>query len=242
MASMLPEHWPVYAIDCVALFNANESVVIGQLADFCVKIIQRNQARGPYHLCGYSLGGVVAYEAAARLINAGEDVGLLALIDAPHPSFKSSLSGDAARHFRRRHFIDRIAKYGRNARSGDFATLLEDGLVFLDSRLGGYPWLLARAAFRIVQKPMPPILANKTPKWSAALTAYTPQNYPKRLLLFCSQSHKPEYSIDPTLGWGKYASAGVDVYFVPEAHIKIMTRPQFLVEKLIAGLGNSGGS
>jgi thioesterase domain-containing protein len=225
--------------DCVKFFNANDSLVIEQLADLCLRIIQKNQARAPYHLCGYSLGGVVAYEAAARLANAGEDTGLLALIDAPNPSFKSNLSGDEATHFRRRHFTDRIAIYGRNLRSGNFATLLEDALVFLDSRLGGYPWLLARAAFRTVNRPMPPILANKTPKWSAALEAYTPKPYPKRLLLFCSQSHKPEYGLDPTLGWRKCATGDVDVYFVPEAHVKIMTRPQFLAEKLIANWDQS---
>ena len=120
---MLPEDWPVYAIDCARFFSANESLVIERLADLCLQIIQKNQARGPYHLCGYSLGGVVAYEAAARLANAGEDIGLLALIDAPNPSFKSNLSGGEATHFRMRHFIDRIAKYGRNLRSGNFATV-----------------------------------------------------------------------------------------------------------------------
>ena len=81
MGSMLPEDWPVRAINCVRFFNAYERFSIEQLADLCLQIIRKNQARGPYHLCGYSLGGVVAYEAAARLANAGEDIGLLALID-----------------------------------------------------------------------------------------------------------------------------------------------------------------
>jgi hypothetical protein len=35
---------------------------------------------------------------------------------------------------------------------------------------------------------------------------------------------------------GKYATGGVDMYFVPEAHVKIMANPQFLAEKLIANL------
>ena len=65
------------------------------------------------------------------------------------------------------------------------------------------------------------------------MQAYTPKPYARRLLLFCSQSHKPEYGLDPTLGWRKCATGDVDVYFVPEAHVKIMTRPQFLAEKLI---------
>ena len=118
MASMLPEDWPVCAIDCARFFNAYESFSIEQLADLCLQIIRKNQTRGPYHLCGYSLGRVVAYEVAARLANAREDIGLLALIDAPNPSFKSNLSRGEATDFQMKHFVDRIVKYGRNLRSG----------------------------------------------------------------------------------------------------------------------------
>ena len=35
---------------------------------------------------------------------------------------------------------------------------------------------------------------------------------------------------------GRYASGGIEVYFVPEGHVKIMGRPQFLAEKLIVDL------
>jgi thioesterase domain-containing protein len=236
IASVLPEDWAVCAIECARFFQAHDSFTIEQLAELCLRTVRKNQARGPYHFCGYSLGAVVAYEAAARLALAGEDIRLLALIDAPNPNFRSNLSDREAAQFRKRHFLDRIARYTRNLRSGNFATFLEDMLVFVDSRLGGYPWLVARAAFRTANRPMPAILANKTPKWSAALKAYRPKPYAKRLLLFCSQSHKPEYSTDPTLGWGRHASGGIDVYFVPEEHVAIMSSPQFLAEKLAAYL------
>ena len=241
MVSILPAGWPVYAIDCARFFSAHESFMIEQLADLCLRIIRKKQERGPYHFCGYSLGGVVAYEVAARLTNEGDNIRLLALIDAPNPSFKSNLSGADAAEFRKRHFMNRLAKYGRNLRSGNFATFIEDALVFLDSRLGTYPWLLAQAAFRMINRPMPPVLANKTSKWSAALRAYTPKPCAERLMLFCSQSHKPEFSIDPTLGWGRYASGGVDVYFVPDDHVRMMAKSQFLAEKLTAYLNDSAG-
>jgi fatty-acyl-CoA synthase len=39
--------------------------------------------RGPYLLLGYSFGGVVAYEMAAQLHRAGEEVALVGLLDAP---------------------------------------------------------------------------------------------------------------------------------------------------------------
>jgi thioesterase domain-containing protein len=44
--------------------------------------IKKHQPNGPYHLCGYSSGGVVAFEIARRLSEAGDEVGLVGLFDA----------------------------------------------------------------------------------------------------------------------------------------------------------------
>jgi thioesterase domain-containing protein len=43
--------------------------------------IKARQAEGPYHLGGFSLGGLVAFEMARRLSEAGDDVGLVGLFD-----------------------------------------------------------------------------------------------------------------------------------------------------------------
>ncbi|CAJ0767350.1 22452_t:CDS:2, partial [Entrophospora sp. SA101] len=43
------------------------------------------QPKGPYHICGYSFGGLVAWEIAKQLINQGKKVGGVYLIDAPAP-------------------------------------------------------------------------------------------------------------------------------------------------------------
>jgi amino acid adenylation domain-containing protein len=43
--------------------------------------LQRAQPEGPYHLCGYSFGGIVAFEMARHLRAAGEEVALLAVVD-----------------------------------------------------------------------------------------------------------------------------------------------------------------
>lgn len=43
--------------------------------------IKARQPYGPYNLCGYSFGGLVAFEIARKLREAGDEVGLLALLD-----------------------------------------------------------------------------------------------------------------------------------------------------------------
>src|SRR5512140_1102122 len=47
--------------------------------------IVRAQPVGPYHLGGWSLGGMIAGDVARLLVQEGREVGLLALIDSPAP-------------------------------------------------------------------------------------------------------------------------------------------------------------
>jgi thioesterase domain-containing protein len=236
MVSILPEGCSVYAIDISKFFDANTSFAIEPLAALCLRLIRKNQEHGPYYFCGYSLGGVVAYEAATRLANEGEEIRLLALFDTPNPAFISKLSAAAAMQSRKRYLSDRLKKYGRNLRLGNFGGFTGDALGFLNSRVGEFPWLMVRATFRLLNRPMPPILRNNDPMFSAALRAYIPKPYGKRLMLFCSESAGPEYDIDSTLGWGSYVIGGIDVYVVPGGHVSMMARPQFLVDKLAANL------
>ncbi|KAF2650606.1 polyketide synthase [Lophiostoma macrostomum CBS 122681] len=47
--------------------------------------IRRRQPRGPYNLAGWSAGGIAAYDAAQRLVDEGETVERLVLLDSPNP-------------------------------------------------------------------------------------------------------------------------------------------------------------
>ena len=238
----MPEGRPVYAINIVRFYDANRSFTIERLANLCLRIIRKNQQHGPYYFCGYSLGGVLAYEAASRLANEGEDARLLALFDVPSPAFVSNLSAAEAAEFRKRYLVDRLRKYAHNLRTGNLRSFTGDALLFLSSKVGTFPWLMARASFRIVNRPMPPKLRNNSPMFSAALRAYIPKPYAKPLVLFCRQSQTPKSAIDPTLGWGRYALGGIDVYAVPGGHVSMMDQPQFLVEKLTARLDKNASA
>ncbi|MFN3540561.1 MAG: amino acid adenylation domain-containing protein [Rhodococcus sp. (in: high G+C Gram-positive bacteria)] len=55
---------------------------IEEFAQIYVREIRDIQAHGPYHLLGWSLGGVIAHAVATQLQSEGEDVALLALVDA----------------------------------------------------------------------------------------------------------------------------------------------------------------
>ncbi|CAI2166280.1 17371_t:CDS:2 [Funneliformis geosporum] len=85
---------PVYGIQAPSDVDAD----IKTLARRYVRAIQLHQQTQPYYLCGYSYGGLVAWEMARILQGLGAKVGGLYLIDAPAPLQKrvrrSSLDGE----------------------------------------------------------------------------------------------------------------------------------------------------
>ncbi|WPO71414.1 amino acid adenylation domain-containing protein [Streptomyces sp. KN37] len=83
---------PVYALQTPALSAAGEGGPaqlpdsVAELADQYLTRIRTVRPRGPYLLLGTSFGGPVAHEMAVRLRASGEEVALLAVVDAmPKP-------------------------------------------------------------------------------------------------------------------------------------------------------------
>ncbi len=76
---------PLYGIQARGL-DGQEQLPgsVGEMAADYLKQIRAVQPSGPYHLLGWSFGGVVAHAIATLLQQAGEQVPLLALLDA-HP-------------------------------------------------------------------------------------------------------------------------------------------------------------
>jgi thioesterase domain-containing protein/acyl carrier protein len=73
---------PVIGIRARGLMRgeAPHSSVEAMAADYLAAIKTR-QPHGPYYVCGYSFGGLVAFEIARRLSESGEEVGLVGLFD-----------------------------------------------------------------------------------------------------------------------------------------------------------------
>jgi amino acid adenylation domain-containing protein len=60
--------------------EAPHTSIEAMAADY-LKEIKGRQPNGPYYLCGYSSGGLVAFEIARRLSESGDEVGLVGLFD-----------------------------------------------------------------------------------------------------------------------------------------------------------------
>ncbi|KAL4981893.1 BcPKS20, polyketide synthase [Aspergillus falconensis] len=65
--------------------SEDEIVTLEEYAAACVADIKRRQPQGPYMVGGWSFGGVVAFEIARQLLEAGDEVEKLVLIDTACP-------------------------------------------------------------------------------------------------------------------------------------------------------------
>ncbi|WP_432071309.1 amino acid adenylation domain-containing protein, partial [Streptomyces sp. AA1529] len=72
---------PVYALQARGLTGGELAQSVEEMAEDYLEQIRRVQPEGPYHLLGWSFGGVVAHAVSALLEERGEQVARLALLD-----------------------------------------------------------------------------------------------------------------------------------------------------------------
>ncbi|MBO1419157.1 amino acid adenylation domain-containing protein, partial [Streptomyces sp. FH025] len=83
LAEHLDPQQPVYGLQARGLSDPGPLPTdLGEVAEEYLARIRSVQPHGPYHLLGWSYGGVVAHEMAVRLRAAGERVAFLANLDA----------------------------------------------------------------------------------------------------------------------------------------------------------------
>jgi thioesterase domain-containing protein len=239
MISALPDGQPVYGVDMEWLCDARTEFTIEQVAAHSLEVIRRVQSHGPYFFCGYSFGGLVAYEIAIRLKDEGDKVGLLGLLDAPNPALMSNLSASQSAQFRKRYLSDRVRKYAGDLIRGDVRAFAHRGLAFFISR-AGRPFLPAvKFWLRLFKWPLPAAIQSNDPGFLKAWRAYVPNAYRDSVVCFKVEERGPEHDADPTMGWGACASGGVEVNVVPGSHVDMMKMPSVgVIAEKVAGYLN----
>jgi thioesterase domain-containing protein len=185
LALRMPRDMAVYGV--VPLASGRLPMVhitIEEMAAHYVKEIRACQPEGPYHLGGLCAGGVIAFEVARQLVDLGERVALLALIEAisPQAPIRSQLVTKARLQrtielltsFRSLGFLHvagessrRLANFIRYEAEDKSLNLLASSLVHLlrRHRKSGFAWpdwlpvpstrdIYLRAAARYVPKPV----------------------------------------------------------------------------------------
>jgi thioesterase domain-containing protein len=225
MASLITDDRSVYAIDMQRFFATDREFAVEQLADFCLSAVREMQTRGPYHMCGYSFGAIIAYEVASRLRRDGEDVGVLALIDTGNPAFQNQLSSSETKKLQKTYVANRLAKYFRFLMSGNIRTFAGSLLSLFAAGAGIRTRRLIRSVCRAMNRPMPAVFRHNDRALFDAWRAYNPPASALSLLLFYGAHRRAEYGGDRTLAWGLCASGEVDVELASVGHVEMMKLP-----------------
>jgi amino acid adenylation domain-containing protein len=235
LARHLGAEQPFYGLQARGLDGRVEPFArLEDMAAYYLDAVRSVQPHGAYLLGGWSLGGVVAFEMARQMRELGQEVALLALLDAPAPvrpleeldevTLLAGLASDLALPISEED-LRRLEPDQR------LLHLLEQGrqqrLVPLD-----YDLAQARRLLHVYQTNV------------RALSNYQPRHSTQRITLFrASESatdnfdNPPHSAIDPTLGWSALSTHPVDVQQVPGDHITMITEPH--VQSLAAQLRHS---
>ena len=186
---------------------------IEAMATQYVAAMREVDATGPYHLIGYSAGGVIAFEMAQQLKKTGARVSLLAMIDTLTPeaalrkrSFFRKLW--LARRWRFKFVLERIRQRNSGQRLQDDCQLIED-------KLGRGEWLSPELTElhlfnRVLQ----------------AQSRYAPERYADSILLFQAEDATTQFlQGGPLMGWEAYVEGAIRVFRIPGSHNSMMQGP-----------------
>jgi thioesterase domain-containing protein len=229
MVTALREGQPVYGINMEWLIEASQDFTVEQVATFCLEVVRKIQKEGPYCFCGYSFGGLVAYEMARQLSDGNDSARLVALLDAPNPALVANLSEADSAQFRKTYLFDRLKKYGLHLMRGEIKSFTGRGLAFVTSRAGQFFMPAIKKAFRIINQPLPIVLRSNDPGFLKAWNSYVPKNYSKEIVCFRVEERGPEHGPDPSMGWEACVNGRIRVHVVPGGHVDMMSVPSVSV-------------
>ncbi|GAA3624708.1 hypothetical protein GCM10022223_47240 [Kineosporia mesophila] len=97
LVRQLPDDQPVYALQAYGLeARGIPDWTVEASARRHIRMLRQIQPSGPYFIGGHSFGGVVATEVAHQLRDAGEEIGLLIVLDSFPPDRKSHANSEGS--------------------------------------------------------------------------------------------------------------------------------------------------
>ncbi|NCQ97919.1 MAG: amino acid adenylation domain-containing protein [Microcystis aeruginosa L211-101] len=238
---------PFYSFENDLYQQFGEITRIEDIASIYLQAMQDLQPQGPYFLGGHSYGGNVAFEMAQQLVNQGQQVALLAIIDSSAPTYKDKqilldyINWDHAR------WLAEVSKgievYLDKTIDISYETLqlltVEEQLKYALNFFKLANMLPPNAETRQLEKI---VQAYKTS--CLCLIDYLPkQIYPGKITIIRAREEladDPNKDLiagdceDSSLGWSEFSTEPVEIHFVLGNHVSIMVEPhvQILAEEL----------
>ncbi|MFG3617761.1 amino acid adenylation domain-containing protein, partial [Nocardia sp. NPDC047654] len=213
LARYVPASTPIFGLQSPALTEEGylpES--LAEMAHRYVAEIRAVQPHGPYRLLGWSLGGVLAHAVATQLQSAGEEIGLLTMLDS-HPDIDVTDFRAAIR--------EALAELGIGADAllpgdGDIHDLSEEALAALHATIPPDMAVLTPDRVRRIYR--------SAVRSAELIAEHRPAVFRGRLDYFSAAGH--ETAAD---GWQPYVDGRVDDHPVGVPHDQ-MTAPEALAQ------------
>jgi thioesterase domain-containing protein len=196
----VPSNYPIYGLQARNLRQqAALPGSIDEIAADYLNLIRQVQPAGPYNLLGWSFGGLVAHAIATRLQSLGEEVSILALLDAYPTACEKGQHSDEQKE-RDRHAL--------------YAGLAEDSIrSMLDilRREGNALSTIREHHYEAIKK----IYRNNID----LMTKFSPGRFRGDILLFVARhgEAKPSHEI-----WRPYVSGRIKVRWIDSTHEAMM--------------------
>jgi thioesterase domain-containing protein/acyl carrier protein len=201
LARHLDKNQPLYAIQARGI-EAGETPHqrFDQMAEDYVAALRRVQPKGPYHLAGYCIGSLIAFEMAQQLRAAGEEVAIVMMIDPDyHPTIVPWL-------YWRNPNAPHIRAWRVAIRAGLLARRLTHRLLGRE-----------KSSVR-------PIVTGEELRRQAAIRAgimaalkvYRPRPYDGRVVMVCAADRRPHLS-NETHGWPTIAPR-IEILELAQSH------------------------
>lgn len=190
------------------------------LAARYLRAIKLHQPEGPYHLCGFSMGGLVALEVARMLEEAGSQVGKVFLLDCFVPSFLAKFSWR------------KLAFHARD--------LMTRGVPYIQAMTEKFVANVAAKRSLVAAGQAPALLDSfahveelRRIARNSATADYFPKRFSGKVVLFKAMERVGYEPKDHTLGWGKLIP-DLDIYDVPGDHHGILKadNARFIADKV----------
>ncbi|HEX4147958.1 MAG TPA: thioesterase domain-containing protein, partial [Pirellulales bacterium] len=218
LCQALGSEQPVYGLQAQGLDGRHAPLTrIEDMAAHYIQTIRQVQPAGPYQLCGWSLGGNIAYEMACQLQDQGDEVSLLALVDAGaqapdrqpgEADFLAMLVGL---------FPDQQQLPLENLRQLTVAQQLD----YFVERAGQAQLIGADVDLRSSARPVFEVFQANV----QAIAGYQPRRYAGPVTLLKAAQQAVELPSDDILGWRWYLTGSIDVHVIPGNHVHMLIEP-----------------
>jgi amino acid adenylation domain-containing protein len=233
LAHLLQSHRSFYGLQPAALdgtspiLNRMDAIAAGY-----IRAIQTLQPQGPYFLGGWSFGGLVAFEMAQQLTQAGHQVRLLALLDTPAPCHKPSF-------WQSLKFLLGTALWSMLPFLLDYSALVANRLRVENSWLFRWQWsaiahlIPPESRLQVTDESALSPMLRLVYAHAQATYHYLPKPYSHQITLFKATEQAEAIGQDMTLGWSTLAQ-DIQLHQVSGNHLSLLRQPhvQSLAQQL----------